>query len=161
MRKKDTNKKINKTWDISEEDKQIFLGAMKSLGNDQDSLTEKKFDFIKEKSFSIRKRKSTFRESGEKIQAKLDLHGLAQYEVTARLDEFCEQCAHKILRTVIVITGKGLHSLRGKSILKEHVIHWLNSKRGRHFVEFYRPASRQEGGKGALVLYLHKDNVLK
>ena len=160
MRKKDKKKKIKENWDVSEEDKRIFLGAMKSLINNQSSITEKKFDFIEEKSFSIRKRKSTFRESEEKIEAKLDLHGLVQYEATARLDEFCEQCANKTIRTVIVITGKGIHSPQGKSILKEHVIHWLNSKRGRHFVEFYRSGSRQEGGKGAMVLYLHKDKFL-
>ncbi|MGA1868870.1 MAG: Smr/MutS family protein [bacterium] len=156
MLKKSKKKKRNETWTLSNEEKRAFLKAIEALGSNRAPINEKKFDFIEEKSFCIRKRKATYRESGEKIEATLDLHGLVHDESIVRLEAFCEQCAHQNTRTVMIITGKGIHSPHGKSLLKEYVIHWLNSDQGRHLVEFYRPGSRQEGGKGVMIFYLYR-----
>ncbi len=142
---------------VSDADKEIFLEAMDFLNCPSQDLLEKKFDFRQQnKTFVSRKRKSSYREASEKIQAFLDLHGFSRNEAIDRLDKFCHQAVINGWRTVKIITGKGIHSPDGKMILKNEVIHWLNSEKGQCLVELYRPASRQQGGSGAFILYLYK-----
>ena len=143
-------------WKTSEEDKRMFLEAVETLENVQDDLTVQKFDLMEDKSFKVRRKKSSFREVGEQIKESLDLHGFCREEAITRLAGFCHQSSGQGFRTVLVITGKGIHSEDLKPALKKEVIHWLNSKRGRQLVEFYRSGSRPEGGEGALILYLYR-----
>ena len=157
MGKKKRKNKKNKIWDngkISKVDKEMFLEAMKSL-NVQDDLVGEKFDLIKDTSFKVRKRKSSFREEGERIKATLDLHGLWREEAIVLLTDFCQKYADQGVRTILIITGKGIHSKESDPTLKKEVIHWLNSARGHRLVEYYRFGTRTEGGEGALILYLY------
>ncbi|MGA1876205.1 MAG: Smr/MutS family protein [bacterium] len=145
-------------WRISEEDQQMFLEAVESLVNNDQSLVKEKFDLMEEGSFAVRRRKASYREPGEQIKESLDLHGLNRAEAIMRLDEFCRQSARQGIRTLMVITGKGIHSLEGKASLKHEVILWLHSEIGRYLVECYRPGSRREGGEGVIILYLQRRN---
>ena len=154
-KRKNKKNKILETGKISTADRQTFLEAMESLIDVQDDLTGQKFDLIEDKSFKVRKKKSSFRESGEQIEATLDLHGFWREEAVISLSGFCQKSADQGFRTVLVITGKGIHSKEFKPTLKKEVIHWLNSARGRQLVEYYRLGSRHEGGEGALILYLY------
>ena len=74
-KRKNKKNKILESSKISTADRQTFLEAMESLIDVQDDLTGKKFDLIEDKSFKVRKKKSSFRESGEQIKATLDLYG--------------------------------------------------------------------------------------
>ena len=140
-------------WEISEEDKQIFLEAVDSLKTIQEDFREQKFDLIEDKPF-IRKKKSSYRETGEQTRATIDLHGLRRKEAITLLVDFCRRSAGQGFRTVLVVTGKGIHSEDMQSVLKREVIRWLHSEKGRQLVKFYRFGSRHEGGKGVLILYL-------
>jgi len=155
---KNKKNKISKNGKISEADRQTFLEAMESLINVQDDLTGKKFDLIENKSFKVRKKKSSFRESGEQIKATLDLHGFWREEAIVRFAGFCQKSADQGFRTILIITGKGIHSKEFTPTLKKEVIHWLNSAKGRGLVEFYRSGSRHEGGEGVLILYLYESS---
>ena len=84
----------------------------------------------------------------------MDLHGFTRKEAIYRLDEFCRQAVNNGWRYIKIITGKGTHSPDGKMILRNEVIHWINSRTGQELVELYRSASRQQGGSGAIILYL-------
>jgi len=143
-------------WRISEEDQQMFLEAMESLMNHDQSLVEEKFDLLEKESFAVRRRRASYREPGEQIKEILDLHGLNRAEAIMRLDEFCRQSARQGIRALMIITGKGIHSQEKKVSLKQEVILWLNSEIGRYLVEFYRPGNRREGGEGVMILYLQR-----
>ena len=136
----------------------MFFDAIESLMENDKNLIEEKFDLIENESFTIRRRKSSFREPDEQITAVLDLHGANRAEAIIQLGEFCRQSAHQGIRTLMVITGKGIHSLERKASLKHEVILWLNSEIGRYLVEFYRPGNRREGGEGVIILYLRRRN---
>ena len=157
-KRKNKKNKISESGKISTADRQTFLEAMESLIDVQDDLTGKKFDLIEDKSFKVRKKKSSFREAGEQIKATLDLHGFWREEAVVRLTGFCQKSADQGFRTILVITGKGIHSKEFKPTLKKEVIQWLNSAIGRRLVEFYRSGSRHEGGEGALILYLYQSS---
>ncbi|AEE17507.1 Smr/MutS family protein [Treponema brennaborense] len=56
-------------------------------------------------------------------EAKVDLHGLTRDEAWARLDSFIGDCAHRGLRKVLIVHGKGNHSSdkAGDSVLSAMV----------------------------------------
>ena len=51
-------------------------------------------------------------------QASLDLHGMQRTEVAAKLAFFLEDAQHQGCSTLLVITGKGLHSEGGEAVLR-------------------------------------------
>lgn len=85
--------------------------------------------------------------------ASLDLHGLQCAEVVDKLENFLQNGQHHGWKTLLVITGKGLHSENGESVLRNEVERYLSAEGRKHIVEWSR-APRQYGGDGALVLFL-------
>ncbi|MEW6378141.1 MAG: Smr/MutS family protein [bacterium] len=141
---------------ISGEERQLFLEAVESLKEYQGDLIGEKFDSSETRPLLIRpKRKSSSRQPGSQVTATLDLHGFARPEAIRHLERFCRLAACRSIHTLTVITGRGIHSRSRKPVLREEVIRWLNSDRGRKLVEAYRSGFPQEGGEGVLILYLH------
>ena len=56
-----------------------------------------------------------------KPQATLDLHGLTVADALERADRFLEEAKSSGYRKVLIIHGKGIHSLDGDAVLKSAV----------------------------------------
>jgi len=90
------------------------------------------------------------------VQAWLDLHGMNRQEARFALDEFILESVRANLSCVRVIHGRGRHSHKQRSILKESIQGWLSSRRlGRHVIA-YTSARRHDGGDGAIYVLLRR-----
>jgi len=88
-----------------------------------------------------------------KPQAELDLHGMTADEAMSKVRFFLEDSSFRGLQTLLIITGKGLHSSDGPVLrlavekllaqMHELVIEWGS-------------APRRYGGAGALVVFLRR-----
>jgi len=90
------------------------------------------------------------------VQAWLDLHGMNRQEARFALDEFLMESVRGSLSCVRVIHGRGRHSHKQQSILKDLIQRWLCSRRlGRHGIA-YTSARRYDGGDGAVYILLRR-----
>ena len=89
----------------------------------------------------------------ETPQDEVDLHGMRVEEALRRLTGFLVSARSARLRTVLVITGKGLHSDDGRGVLKEAVERWLRDQ-GQGRVRAFQEAPRTLGGSGAYLVHL-------
>lgn len=87
-------------------------------------------------------------------QRDLDLHGLTGDSARARLSGFLSSAKHDGLIKVCVVTGKGLHSQGGNSVLKDVVLSFLKSCR--YIREVQTPPERY-GGSGSLWIILKRN----
>lgn len=88
--------------------------------------------------------------------ASLDLHGCYRSEAVQKLTHFLDDSIYQGRKTVLVITGRGLHSEDGAPILRDEIEAFLADK-GKTFVAEWGRAPRQYGGSGALVLFLRDE----
>lgn len=91
-----------------------------------------------------------------KPEAELDLHGLTVDEASVKLRFFLQGAAHHGFQTVLVITGRGLHSSDGP-VLRQ-AMEALMAQLGELVLE-WGGAPRQLGGEGALVVFLRRGMV--
>jgi DNA-nicking Smr family endonuclease len=90
------------------------------------------------------------------VQAWLDLHGMNRQEARFALDEFILESVRASLSCIRVIHGRGRHSHKQQSILKDSIQRWLCSRRlGRHVIA-YTSARRYDGGDGAVYILLRR-----
>ena len=85
----------------------------------------------------------------------IDLHGLTVDEATTRVNFFLENAAFQGFKTVLIITGKGLHSEKGPVLRK--AVEALLTHNSQRVVE-WGVAPRPYGGDGALMVFL-RDNT--
>jgi len=88
-------------------------------------------------------------------EATLDLHGLQRSEVAGKIGFFLQDAVYQGWRTLLVITGKGLHSEGNEPVLRHEVERFLGGP-GRKWVAEWGRAPEKFGGAGALVLFLRK-----
>lgn len=88
-----------------------------------------------------------------KPQAKLDLHGATRAEVVPQMKAFLSQANILGFSTVLIVTGRGLHSRDGEPVLRTEAEAWLRDKAKGLVAEWSR-APREYGGDGALVIFL-------
>ena len=87
--------------------------------------------------------------------ASLDLHGFKRADVAVKLSHFLTNSQHRGYSTLLVITGKGLHSEGGEAVLRDEAEHFLaNCETG--LVAEWGRAPKNYGGHGALVVFLKK-----
>ncbi len=86
-------------------------------------------------------------------EAELDLHGLTADEATAKMLFFLQNAISRGLCTVLVITGKGLHSEDGP-VLRTAAERVLSEKNDQ--VVEWGVAPRRYGGEGALVIFMRQ-----
>ena len=91
-----------------------------------------------------------------RIEDNLDLHGLKREEALENLRFFLRKASQEGTRKVLVVHGKGLHSEKGKPVLKTAVEQEL---RRLTFVEAFGSAERRDGGDGATWVVLKKLSV--
>ncbi len=85
----------------------------------------------------------------------LDLHGCKRVEVAAKISHFLNNSFHHGHLTVVIITGKGLHSEGGVAVLRDEAEQFLTTECAALVSEWGR-APKQYGGNGALVVFLRK-----
>ena len=90
--------------------------------------------------------------------ATLDLHGLTRPEVAPKLDRFLHNARHHHWQTLLVITGKGLHSESGEAVLRQETERYLAGPGRAEVAEWHQSPARY-GGAGALVLFLKKQII--
>ena len=89
-------------------------------------------------------------------EATLDLHGTLRDEAIRKLEHFIADSRYQGFRTLLVVTGKGLHSSSGEAVLRNEIEKFLKTSPHKHISEWGR-APRQYGGDGALVLFLRSE----
>ena len=88
--------------------------------------------------------------------AKLDLHGLTEAAAHRALSAFVLAAHRRGDRLVLVVTGKGAKSDRGRGVLKAMVPRWLEEAPMAKAIAEKRWAHIRHGGEGALYVYLRK-----
>ncbi|KQS71967.1 DNA mismatch repair protein MutS [Rhizobium sp. Leaf371] len=89
------------------------------------------------------------------IDARIDLHGMAQSEAHGLLLQFLSRAHDRGLRHVLVITGKGT-SMGSEGALKRAVPLWFSLPDFRPLISSFEPAARNHGGEGALYVRLSR-----
>jgi DNA-nicking Smr family endonuclease len=97
--------------------------------------------------------KQKMRRGKIKIEARIDLHGLTQNEAYKNLEKFLYNCRAEGLRSVLVITGKGLG---GEGVLRAAVPKWLNEGHNQQIIRAFSYAAPKDGGEGALYVMLKR-----
>lgn len=99
----------------------------------------------------------------EKIEARIDLHGMRQTEAHLALRGFLHRCYAQGFRRVLVITGKGASAApqedweygnRERGILRRNVPRWLAEPELAAIVTATSPAHARHGGEGAIYVTL-------
>jgi len=90
------------------------------------------------------------------VQAYIDLHGLNLQEARFILEEFLLESVRAGFTCVRVIHGRGLHSHKHHSVLKESIQRWLCTRRMSRHVIAYTSARRCDGGGGAVYVLLRE-----
>jgi DNA-nicking Smr family endonuclease len=86
------------------------------------------------------------------LDRQLDLHGLSREEALEALAPFLQTARTAGEKGVLVITGKGMHSVDGP-VLQQVVTSWLRDQ-GRELITEYAPAPQELGGNGAFIIFL-------
>lgn len=89
------------------------------------------------------------------IDARLDLHGLRADEAREKLVEFLRTQRARGERCVLVIHGKGEHSIAG-GVLRGEISAWLSQGRAREHVAAFATARHDDGGEGAVYVALRR-----
>ena len=96
-----------------------------------------------------------------KIESRLDLHGFTIEESKEKVVEFILKNYKCKKRLLLIITGKGKRlpvskGWRGTGKLKENVPIWLKSVQLSKYILWFDFANQENGGEGALMIYLKK-----
>ncbi len=114
--------------------------------------------------FDERQRRKLAR-NAERIDARLDLHGMRQREAHTALRSFLMASAARSCRNVLIITGKGMRGeaernrdffLEERGILRRLVPQWLGEPEFRSIVLSFTTAAARHGGEGALYVRLRR-----
>jgi DNA-nicking Smr family endonuclease len=89
------------------------------------------------------------------IDGRLDLHGLGVEDARARVLEFLRTQRARGERCVLVIHGKGEHSVAG-GVLRGEIAAWLSQGRAREHVAAFATAREDDGGEGAVYVALRR-----
>ena len=103
-----------------------------------------------------RRTKTRLRRGQVSIEARIDLHGLTQPEAHTQLLGFLESAFERGIRSVLVITGKGLRANGKIGILRRSVPRWLNQLPARDWIKAFDHAVNRDGGEGALYVLLRR-----
>lgn len=89
-------------------------------------------------------------------EARLDLHGLNASQAFQSLVPFFRSAWHKGLRSVIVVTGRGLNSPTGMAVLRDKLHSWLTQEPFNRVVIAFSTARPCDGGTGSMYVLLRK-----
>jgi len=105
-----------------------------------------------------RRERSKLSRGRMEIEARLDLHGMAQVRAHRALFGFLQRAHHEGLTFVLIITGKGkvgpVEAERG--VLRRQVPQWLSLPEFRSLVVGFEEAHIGHGGEGALYVRVRR-----
>jgi len=137
-----------------ESDTAVFLNAVTQMGK---VFKDEDYDDVQEKRAVPRRMKQV--ERGQLIpEDELDLHGLSVDEAKAKVLFFLQNAICRGFGTVLLITGRGLHSANGP-VLRSAIEKCLREN-NEQVVE-WGVAPRRYGGLGALVIFLRQPGKKK
>ncbi len=91
------------------------------------------------------------------IDGQLDLHGLSAAEARERLLDFLAAQRARGERCVLIIHGKGEHSVVPRQgVLRGEISAWLSQGRAREHVAAFATAREADGGEGAVYVALRR-----
>lgn len=90
------------------------------------------------------------------IDGRLDLHGLGAGDAREQLLEFLRAQRARGERCVLVIHGKGEHSIARTGVLRGEISAWLSQGRAREHVAAFATARDEDGGEGAVYVALRR-----
>jgi DNA-nicking Smr family endonuclease len=93
------------------------------------------------------------------VRRHIDLHGLSRVEAKDALVEFITAARKNDLRCVLVVTGRGLGSPQGVSVLRQALPRWLTRAPLRAHVLAFCTAQRHDGGPGAFYVLVRRPGV--
>lgn len=138
--------------DATAEDPSEFEFLMESAlaGLDQTAMMERKRDEL-----PSRRRPSLRRRLREypPPQAELDLHGLTSIQAAEQTERFVRESRQRGRRTVLIITGRGLHS-DGRPVLPDVVESRIADLRQRNWILTFQWERGSKRRSGALIVYL-------
>ena len=121
-------------------------------------------NFLSSKDHIFDKDKKNDKENTREIFS-FDLHGHSLAEANNKVEDIINKCYQKNVYKIILVTGKGLHSKNEKNpyvskelgILKHSVPNYIrNNKELMNLILRIEDASIEDGGSGALYIYLKK-----
>jgi len=89
------------------------------------------------------------------VQTELDLHEHTGEEAKRLIENFIVNAHHKRTRTLRVITGKGIHSAEGKSVLRQVAEDKLSDLKKRNIVLHFKWEQGKMAKSGAIIVYLY------
>lgn len=92
--------------------------------------------------------------------ARLDLHGVAAFMVAEKIGNFLQDAEHHGWQTLLIVTGRGLHSPDGRTAVRDAAEKCLRQNE-RGLVAEWGRAPRQYGGEGALAVFLKQSSPEK
>ncbi|MFK5926542.1 MAG: Smr/MutS family protein [Desulfuromusa sp.] len=132
-------------------DEELFLAAMGDLPvRFKDHFPEDESPLL-----AVPRRMKQLKQGKLSPDASLDLHGCQCAEVVGKLRVLLQNARHQGWQTLLVITGRGLHSEDGVPILRDEAEKFLSGA-GKNFVAEWGRAPKQYGGEGAIILFLRK-----
>ena len=139
----------NKDNNYSEEDKEMFLNAVKNLNCS---------NHIKN-TYSVKKNNLKFKPNLKNVkpQDTLDLHGLTRERALHSVKKFIFDAKKNNLRVVLIIHGKGFRSENKISVLKDLVEYYIATE-GKYYIKYSTEAPAYLGGGGAKLIYLHSND---
>jgi DNA-nicking Smr family endonuclease len=90
------------------------------------------------------------------IDGRLDLHGFGAGDAREKLLEFLRTQRARGERCVLVIHGKGEHSIGKSGVLRGEISAWLSQGRAREHVAAFATAREDDGGEGAVYVALRR-----
>ncbi|MDQ7032120.1 MAG: Smr/MutS family protein [Desulfonauticus sp.] len=90
------------------------------------------------------------------VQAHLDLHGFTLDDANFALLDFVRNNYFQNKRCLLIVTGRGLNSPGGISLLKREVQFWLTRDPLKRIVLAFCSALPKHGGSGAIYVLLRK-----
>ncbi len=85
----------------------------------------------------------------QRVDAKIDLHGMTQDEAFSALKDFIPSCVSRNKKAAFIVTGKGKDS---SGVLKRMVPLWLESSQFKKHIRSVSVATPQQGGSGRLYV---------
>ena len=139
-----TKDNITDNYTVSEEEKLLFINAVKNLDCTNHSKKELPKNNIKFKP----KLKNVI------PKERIDLHGLTADRALIEVKHFIGECQKNKISPILIIHGKGFGSENKIPVLKNIVEYYIATE-GKPYIKYADDAPRELGGSGAKLIYLN------
>ena len=139
-----TKDNITDNYTVSEEEKLLFINAVKNLDCTNHSKKE------------LPKKNLKFKPKLKNVipKERIDLHGLTADRALIEVKHFIGECKKNKISPILIIHGKGFGSENKIPVLKNIVEYYIATE-GKPYIKYASDAPRELGGSGAKIIYLN------